>query len=100
MGQTRLHLKLLLFGAECRVLLPDQLLQLSDQQLRLAQPLRHFLHGHLAAAAACSAARRAWTLLGGAVYEMNGTEVKDNGGFKRGEVLPSFTSSCSWLEVQ
>lgn len=53
------HLQLLIFGTKCSVLLPDQLLQLSHQLLRLGQAFSHFLHRRLSSG---GSQRRAWTL--------------------------------------
>lgn len=53
------HLQLVIFGAKRCVLLPDHLLQLSDQLLSLGEPFSHFLHRHLSSG---GSQRRAWTL--------------------------------------
>lgn len=53
------HLQLVIFGGKCCILLPDQLLQLSDQVLSVGEPFSHFLHCCLSRG---GSQRRAWTL--------------------------------------
>lgn len=53
------HLQLVIFGAKRCILLPDHLLQLSDQLLRVGEPFSHFLHCCLSRG---GSQRRAWTL--------------------------------------